>query len=102
MATAISEQQDSDKSSLRVEPATEPPKPSRRKFILPIVAIVALLGIVWGVKKWMYGRSHESTDNAQVDGHLVPVLAKVGGYVTTVRVAENSHVKEGDTLVNID
>jgi membrane fusion protein (multidrug efflux system) len=87
-----------------VEPASEPPapKPSRRRFILPIVALVALLGIVWGVRKWSYGRSHESTENAQVDGHIVPVLAKVGGYVNAVRVGENDAVKAGAELVHID
>jgi membrane fusion protein (multidrug efflux system) len=85
-----------------VEPASEPPKSSRRKFVLPILAIVALIGIGWGVKKWSYGRSHESTENAQVDGHLVPVLAKVGGFVTAVRVGENDSVKEGTELVRID
>ena len=103
MATAISEQQ-STPSGLRVEPAAEPPKPpSRRKFIiLPIVGLAVLAGIVWGVKKWTYGRSHESTENAQVDGHIVPVLAKVGGYVTAVRVGENDRVNEGAELVHID
>ena len=103
MATAVSEEQ-SAASGLRVEPASEPPKPksSRRKIVLPIVALVALLGIVWGVRKWTYGRSHESTENAQVDGHLVPVLAKVGGFVTAVRVGENDAVKEGAELVHID
>jgi membrane fusion protein (multidrug efflux system) len=87
-----------------VEPASEPPKPksSRRKIVLPIVALVALLGIVWGVRRWTYGRSHESTENAQVDGHLVPVLAKVGGFVTAVRVGENDAVKEGAELVHVD
>jgi membrane fusion protein (multidrug efflux system) len=54
------------------------------------------------VKKWAYGRSHESTENAQVDGHIVPVLAKVGGYITAVRVAENSRVQEATELVHID
>jgi membrane fusion protein (multidrug efflux system) len=101
MATAISEKQ-STESDLRVEPAPESPKPSRRKFILPIVGVLALIGIVWGVRKWSYGRSHESTENAQVDGHLVPVLAKVGGFVTAVRVGENDRVKEGAELVHID
>jgi membrane fusion protein (multidrug efflux system) len=103
MATAVSEQQTAP-SELRVEPAAGPPKPasSRRKFILPVVALVLLAGIVWGVRKWSYGRSHESTENAQVDGHLVPVLAKVGGYVTAVRVGENDRVKEGVELVHID
>lgn len=101
MATAISEKQSAE-SGFRVEPAPEPPKPSRRKFILPIVGVLALVGIVWGVRKWSYGRSHESTENAQVDGHLVPVLAKVGGFVTAVRVGENDRVKEGAELVHID
>ena len=101
MATAISEQETSQ-SNFRVEPAAEPPKPSRRKFILPIIGLLALAAIVWGVRKWSYGRSHESTENAQVDGHLVPILAKVGGFVTAVRVGENDHVKEGAELVHID
>ena len=101
MATAI--ETESSPSGFRVEPNAEPPKSSRRKFIvLPILVLLGLAGIVWGVKKWSYGRSHESTDNAQVDGHIVPVLAKVGGYVTDVRVSENVHVKEGAELVHID
>ena len=101
MATAISEEQ-SAPSDVRVERPSERPKPSRRKFVLPVIAVVALLGIIWGVRKWSYGRSHESTDNAQVDGHLVPVLAKVGGFVSAVRVGENDQVKEGTELVHID
>jgi len=101
MATVI--ETESSPSGLRVQPNAEPPKPSRRKLIvLPILVLLGLAGIVWGVKKWSYGRSHESTDNAQVDGHIVPVLAKVGGYVTAVRVVENVHVKEGEELVHID
>jgi len=70
--------------------------------MLPIVGVLALFAIIWGVRKWTYGRSHESTDNAQVDGHIVPVLAKVGGFVTAVRVGENVHVAEGNELVHID
>src|SRR6188474_370899 len=102
MATAI-ETEPGHSAFPRVEPTAEPPKPSRRKFIvLPIVVLIGLVGIVWGVKKWSYGRSHESTENAQVDGHIVPVLAKVGGYVNAVRVGENDAVKAGAELVHID
>jgi membrane fusion protein (multidrug efflux system) len=64
---------------------------------------VVLLGLmIFGVRKWWFGRSHVSTDNAQVDGHIVPVLPKVGGYVVEVRVDENQSVKAGDTLVVLD
>src|SRR3954470_11520371 len=86
---------------VRRTPAAAPPS-SKRKFVLPIVGLLVLLGIAWGVKKWIYGRSHETTDNAQVDGHIIPVLAKVGGYVQAVNVRENDAVKEGQVLVQID
>jgi len=46
----------------------------------------------------VFGRSHVSTDNAQVDGHIVPVLPKVGGYVAEVRVVRIVG-EAGDTLV---
>jgi membrane fusion protein (multidrug efflux system) len=64
---------------------------------------VILLGLLLvGVRRWWFGRSHVSTDNAQVDGHIVPILPKVGGYVADVRVEENHTVKVGDTLVVLD
>ena len=83
--------------------AVGPDKPStRKKIILPIVGVLALILLFWGFQKWNYGRSHQTTDNAQVDGHIVPVLAKVGGYVKTVNVNENDHVKAGQLLVQLD
>lgn len=83
--------------------ASEPGTPStRKKFVLPIVGIVAVILLIWAFQKWSYGRSHQSTDNAQVDGHIVPVLAKVGGYVKTVNVNENDHVNAGQLLVQLD
>ena len=83
-------------------PADQPASSSKRNFILPIVILLALGAALWGFKTWNYGRSHESTDNAQVDGDIVPVLAKVGGYVTAVSVMDNQTVKTGQTLVTID
>ena len=82
---------------------TPPVAPSnKRRIVLPLVALAVLLGLGWGVKQWLYGRAHESTDNAQVDGHLVPVLSRVSGYVTAVNVAENDEVKQDSVLVRID
>jgi membrane fusion protein (multidrug efflux system) len=81
----------------------EPGKPStKKKFVLSIAIVIGLVLLVWAIQKWNYGRSHQSTDNAQVDGHIVPVLAKVGGYVKTVNVNENDHVNAGQLLVQLD
>ncbi|MEO6208655.1 MAG: HlyD family secretion protein [Gemmatimonadaceae bacterium] len=80
-----------------------PPKTTRKKMIvLAIVAVVIVAALIWGVKTFIYSQAHESTDNAQVDGHIVPVLAKVGGYVTAVSVQDNDSVQSGKTLVRID
>lgn len=78
------------------------PKGGRRRFVLPIVLVLVVLGGLWAFKQWSYGRSHETTDDAAVDGHLVPVLAKVGGYVQTVTASDNDHVKADSLLVQID
>ena len=83
--------------------AAEPaPARSKRRIVLPIVGLLALLGAGWGAKQWSYARAHESTDNAQVDGHIVPVIAKVGGYVKTVAVVENGQTSEGQLVVQLD
>jgi membrane fusion protein (multidrug efflux system) len=77
--------------------------PSRRKLIIYIAAgALVLIGAIWAVPTWYYAHTHESTDDSQVDGHIVPVLAKVGGYVTAVAVHDNDSVRAGQLLVRID
>ncbi|HRP07286.1 MAG TPA: HlyD family secretion protein, partial [Gemmatimonadales bacterium] len=84
-----------------IQPGTE--TTSRRSGIILGVAAVALLAaLVWGWRSWSEWRRHVSTDNAQVDGHVMPVLARVGGYVASLRVEENQHVNAGDTLLVLD
>jgi membrane fusion protein (multidrug efflux system) len=80
----------------------EPARPKRRWLPFAVLGILALAGAVWGIRTWLYSRTHETTDNAQIEGHVVPVLPKVGGYVTRVLVEDNQVVREGDTLVTLD
>lgn len=99
MATAIKQENESRSAPTPVE---EPPKSSKKKFVLPIVGILVLFALYWAFNTWNYGRAHESTDNAAVDGHLVPVLAKASGYVLRVTVSDNDQVKTDSALVMID
>src|SRR5437867_6030013 len=82
-------------------PVKATPKRSRRTVFL-IMGVVLLGLLLFGARKWWFGRNHVSTDNAQVDGHIIPVLPKVGGYVAEVRARENATVRAGDTLVVLD
>src|SRR5262245_29319170 len=85
------------------KPATAAATPKRsRRLVFSIMSIILLTLLVVGIRRWWFGRSHVSTDNAQVDGHIIPVLPKVGGYVNEVRIEENQTVKAGDTLVVLD
>jgi membrane fusion protein (multidrug efflux system) len=73
-----------------------------RITLLVVVAALLVVGGKWGYARWTFSRTHVSTDDAQVDGRIVPVLAKVGGYVRDVSVRENDHVATAQTVVKID
>src|SRR5262245_44884417 len=67
------------------------------------IAAGALVLIVIGAAIWYWIASgHESTDDAQVDAHVTPIAARVGGAVLRVPVVENQQADAGDVLVEID
>src|SRR5437867_10000078 len=72
--------------------------PRFRMFL--IIGLVVLL--VAGFFLWRYFNSYESTDDAQIDGHLNPVSARVGGHVLKLLVNDNDYVQAGQVLVQID
>jgi membrane fusion protein (multidrug efflux system) len=76
------------------------PKSRSRVFIILILAVIVLGVAAFGA--WSYFSGKESTDDAQVDGHINPVNAKIGGIVRTVNVKENQRVEAGQVLVQID
>jgi membrane fusion protein (multidrug efflux system) len=65
-------------------------------FLLLAVVIVGGGLFVWNSLAW------ESTDDAQVDGHIMPLSARINGYVLEVPVIEGQLVHAGDVLVTID
>jgi membrane fusion protein (multidrug efflux system) len=63
-----------------------------------VAAIVVLAASVW---LWATA-GRETTDDAQVDAHVAPIAARVGGTVTQVPVKDNQQVEAGAVLVVID
>jgi membrane fusion protein (multidrug efflux system) len=66
-------------------------------------AVVVVLAIcsVYAFHKIAYALSHESTDDAFVEGVVVPISSEVKGQVTRVLVADNQYVKKGDVLLEV-
>ena len=66
-------------------------------------AVVVVLAVcsVYAFHKISYALSHESTDDAFVEGVVVPISSEVKGQVTKVFVADNQQVKKGDILLEI-
>jgi membrane fusion protein (multidrug efflux system) len=71
---------------------------ARARILVPLVlVVVAVVGGLW----WHYA-GRESTDDAQLDGHITQISAKVGGTVVRVAVSDNEAVPAGTVLVEID
>ncbi len=67
------------------------------------VLLFALLAIIAAVAAvWHYYSVRETTDDAQVDAHIAPVSARVGGTVIAVNVDDNQYVEKGQVLVQLD
>lgn len=80
-------------------PDTRRPKSRPARIIVPAGLVVL---VVAGYFLWRHFSAYESTDDAQVDGHLNAISARITGQVTQVLVDENQLVKQGDVLVKID
>jgi membrane fusion protein (multidrug efflux system) len=84
-------------------PLQEPPvKGLANTKVRGLLIAGALLVIVASAALYFYYRNRESTDDAQVDGHITPIGAKISGRVATVLVDDNQAVKAGQVLVKID
>ena len=91
-----------------LKPGTEPVKEKivpRKKFrigrLIVFVVVLAIL-VGGGVYLWRYFNTYESTDDAQIDGHINAVSGRISGNVTEVLAEDEQVVKAGDVLVRID
>jgi membrane fusion protein, multidrug efflux system len=101
-----------EEEATRPAPAPEAERPSLRerragffrqhpqaKWIILVVLLAVVAG---GLLVWHYYSVRESTDDAQVDGHIDPISARVSGTVIKVYYDDNQQVKAGDLLVELD
>jgi membrane fusion protein, multidrug efflux system len=86
------------------QPGSAPPAPakasifasSKARLVLVLLVLLVIAGTIYYVTEVA---GYETTDDAQVDGHLMSLSARVGGYVQKVNVDDNQAVTQGATLV---
>ncbi len=80
---------------------TEAPAP-RRRVKLYVIGFVALVVVAVGAGWYLYSLGYETTDDAQVDGHLNPIAPRIDGTIKAVHVDDNQSVEAGALLVELD
>lgn len=67
-----------------------------------ILFIVLALALVVGVIYWLESGNSESTDDAFIEAHVIPISPKVPGYVTALHITDNQAIKAGEVMLEID
>jgi len=86
-------------SGLATPPVEDTGNKRKIRFVLLALLVVA---IIVSIPIYSYYAARESTDDAQVDGHLIPISPRVAGTVLEVLVNDNQQVKAGQVLVKLD
>ena len=70
------------------------------RALLPLAAVAVVAGLGW----WIYAQQFESTDDAQIDGHLDAISARISGTVIYInpKVENNQSVEAGTLLLELD
>lgn len=89
-----------EREVMETTPAAPPQKSSLVKPVAAVVLLVVLAG--GGYAYWNHAAGRESTDDAQIDGRIHSVGARVGGTVIEVLVRDNQFVTAGTVLARID
>jgi membrane fusion protein, multidrug efflux system len=80
------------------------PRRRARRGILGIVILsfVAMTLFMAAPRIWRYLDAYESTDDAQIDGHVAPISARIEGTIERVNVQDTDYVKAGSLIAQID
>ena len=94
-------------ANVKVAPAEPAQRPGASEPLLSpkikrglIIGGIVLAAVAIGV--FLYFHNRETTDDAQVDGHITPVASKIYGRILKVLVTDNEAVKAGQLLAQID
>ena len=94
------------------QPATPPAQPAetpvnrmkkKRRLYLALLALVVVLGVAaWLAHYMVVGRFYEETDDAYVNGNIVPITPRVAGTIISITADDGDYVEAGQILIQLD
>ena len=78
------------------------PRKRRRVARYLVFAAVVVILAAGGYYLWRYLNTYETTDDAQIDGHINAISGRIAGNVIEVRAEDEQLVNAGDELVRLD
>ncbi|CDF86758.1 Multidrug resistance protein A [Pseudomonas knackmussii B13] len=76
--------------------------PQRKRWLLILTVVVILAGIAAAAWEFLYGRWHEDTDDAYVNGNVVQITPQITGTVVSIGADDGDLVQKGQVLVKFD
>jgi membrane fusion protein (multidrug efflux system) len=80
------------------ETTLQEPKKKNPKMLI-LIALILIIIATTGCYFWISSKAYETTDNAQIDGNIIPVRSSVTAYLNEIRFQDNQQMKKGDTLM---
>ena len=74
----------------------------KRTIVLMLVTAIIVVSLAVGIPVYVHISAHESTDDAHIDGQIVPISSRVAGHVAQVYVTDNQPVSADKLLLELD
>lgn len=75
---------------------------ARRFWVIFIILLVFLVIVSGGAFFLLKSETHQSTNDAYIEGRVIRISPKISGQVIALHVDDNDTVKAGDVLLEID
>jgi membrane fusion protein (multidrug efflux system) len=96
------DQTDTDRSLPAVKETPVERRPFYRNRAFRIFFIIVFVLAIFGGIYWLHARHFEDTDDAYIDGHVIPISPQISALVAAVHVNDNEFVHKGDLLIELD
>lgn len=84
------------------EPAAADRRAARRRWLIRLALVVAVVAVLWALWYLLVGRNHVSTDNAYVNAEVAQVTPLISAQAVAVTVSDTDQVRRGQVLVRLD